>query len=92
MVIYNTNALIAAVVGVVAALAIGSLTGSHWFATVCGGIAVTVFDLNLRRKNDEESAPIIHPNAGAHIWFIPVWLLGIIGVGVGISMWLGFLK
>ncbi|MFM9961441.1 MAG: hypothetical protein ACKV2Q_09460 [Planctomycetaceae bacterium] len=92
MVIFNTNGLLCGVVALITALAISSLTHSLPFSALCAGVAVIAFDINMRRKNSEVSAPIVHPNAGGHIWFIPAWILGTAVVVVGIAMWFGFLR
>ncbi|MFH1303384.1 MAG: hypothetical protein ABIK07_20150 [Planctomycetota bacterium] len=37
-----------------------------------------LFDVALRFFNDEAENSSINPEAGGHIWFAPIWVVGIL--------------
>ena len=49
-------------------------------ATVSTFVAFTVRD-----------APLIAPDAGGHIWFVPIWTIGLVLTAIGGMFWLGWL-
>lgn len=60
-------------------------------AALAACLGIIVFDLVVRVRNEMEDARLIAPNAGGHIWFIPVWAWAMVGGAIGGLMWLGWL-
>jgi hypothetical protein len=89
--IFNGNTIIAAFFGLLGGFGVYSLTRNSTLAWLAGAASAIVFDIIMRLRNKEEDAPIIHPKAGAHIWFVPVWIIGLIVTVIGILSWLRWL-
>lgn len=91
MIIYNDNVIFAALVGAVCGGAAYSLSRNGGGAALAGCLGAILFDLFLRIRNQSEDARLIAPDAGGHIWFIPVWAWGTIFGAIGGMMWMGWL-
>lgn len=76
--IFNANALICGVAGIVGAIATFKWTESRELAVIGAAVAAMLLDVWMRFQNEETEAPIIDPEAGGHIWFVPIWGVGII--------------
>jgi hypothetical protein len=87
--IYNDTALFALIFGAAAGLAAYSAFGSGSIATLAGGLALVLFDLYHRFRNSGESLWLVHPDAGGHVWFMPIWIVGSILLAAGIAERLG---
>lgn len=91
MFVYNDNVIFAVTVGVVTGGSVYSFFRNGSAAALAGCLGMIVFDLFLRLRSQIDEVPLLAPDAGGHIWFIPVWILGLIGGGIGGMMWLGWL-
>lgn len=86
MLIKNDNTLLAFAF----ALAIGGAVYSYFrlsTPSMWSGLgALFVFDLVFRLHNRDEGRDLIHPDAGAHLWYVPVWIVAIILGGLGLYL------
>jgi hypothetical protein len=88
--IYNEKAVWAVILGVFGGFGMASFSRNAALSAMTGaGIAVAI-DLYGRMTNGEESQPLLHPDAGGHVWFIPIWIVGLIALGIGGVSWLGW--
>ena len=86
MVIINGYGFIAAVISVVGGMVAYSLMGRRDWCVIIGLSCGAAFDLYQRWQHDDEPHPYLHPHAGAHVTFIPFWLLVILlGIYAGLS-------
>ncbi len=76
--LFNTNALICGVAGIAGAFISIKWNDSRELAVIVATIAAMLFDTGMRLTNQETENPIIDPEAGGHIWFAPIWVVGII--------------
>lgn len=76
--IFNTNALICGAAGVAGFFISVKFSDSRELAVVVAALSAMLMDVILRFTNDEVENPGINPEAGGHIWFIPVWTAGIV--------------
>jgi len=88
---FNDNALFAASVGFFGGLGAYSFWRNSSAAGFAGGAVIVAFDLFMRLRNNDQDVPLLAPNAGGHIWFIPVWIISLVVTGIGGMMWLGWL-
>ncbi|HVX13479.1 MAG TPA: hypothetical protein VHC22_20005 [Pirellulales bacterium] len=91
MIIYNDNVIFAALIGAVCGGGVYSLFRNGGGAALAGCSGMMAFDLVMRIRNQTEDARLIAPDAGGHIWFIPVWTWALVGGLIGGSMWMGWL-
>ena len=91
LIIYNDNVIFAVAIGAATGFGMYSYSRNASVAELVGGLSVIVFDLFLRLRNQDQDAPLLAPDAGGHIWFCPVWIIGIVLTGIGGMMWLGWL-
>ncbi|HWB12487.1 MAG TPA: hypothetical protein VG826_24895 [Pirellulales bacterium] len=91
MIVYNDNVIFAVLVGVVCGGGVYSLFRNGSAAALGGCLAVILFDLVIRIRNETEDARLIAPDAGGHIWFVPAWAWALVGGVIGGTMWLGWL-
>ena len=54
------------------------------------GFGAFVFDLIvLRFMADKDNSPVsIHPEAGGHVYYIPIWIIGSLAMIGGVIAWL----
>ena len=76
--IFNTKALICAFAGFAGFLISIKFSDSRGLAMLVAIISAMLFDVALRFFNDETENPSINPESGGHIWFVPIWGVGII--------------
>jgi hypothetical protein len=91
VVIANFKAFFPLVAAACCAMGAHHNTGSGPFALLSAGVGAVVFDLVVLRfsADKQDCSPIwIHPQAGGHIYFIPIWILGAIAIVVGAGTWL----
>ena len=88
MLIYNYSAFFAIVTGLALGFGGYSLTRNVNIAIVTGIISVAGFDLISRLRNETEEVPILAPDAGGHIWFVPMWVYSIVGFIIWGVMWM----
>ena len=91
IILYNDNAIFDIAVGVAGGFGVYSYFRHTNAAVIGGALCLVAFDLIMRLRNQTEDAPLIAPDAGGHIWFAPMWLLGLISAGNGGAFWLGWL-
>ena len=89
--VYNDNAIFAVAVG-----AAGGFGAYSYFRNVNGGVlagalCLIAFDLFLRIRNQSEDARLIAPDAGGHVWYAPMWIIGLVLTIIGGMLWLGWL-
>lgn len=81
MVIYNVLAFIPIIGGFVLGAAAASLGLSQPIYMLTGFVAAAGIDVYMRVKSaDVAEGNLLHPNAGGHIWFIPIWVCSVIGL------------
>ena len=89
-IIYNEKALWALVLGVVCGLGVGSFTGALRPGLLTGGLVTLAIDLYGRITGGEASPALVHPDAGGHVWFIPIWIVaGLVTAAAG-AAWMGW--
>ncbi|QDT43674.1 hypothetical protein Pan241w_37760 [Gimesia alba] len=76
--IFNTNALICGFAGFAGFLIAVKFSDSRGLAMLVAIICAMLFDVALRFFNDETENRSINPESGGHIWFAPIWVVGII--------------
>lgn len=76
--VFNFKAIIAAGIGI----AVGSIVIFQFKSgplAICAAILVAMgVDVWMRFHSEDCERPLIDPNAGAHVWFAPVWFVGIV--------------
>jgi hypothetical protein len=91
VILYNLKAFVPLIVAAFGAVGAYDISGSAAFAVVTAGFGAVVVDLAVLRfmADKRESSPVwIRPDAGGHVWFIPVWILGAIAMVAGAGMWM----
>ena len=91
MIIYNDNVIFAALIGAACGGGVYSLFRNGKWAALAACLGIIIFDVVVRMRNETEDARLIAPNAGGHIWFVPVWAWAMVGGAIGGLMWLGWL-
>jgi hypothetical protein len=91
MIIYNALALVAALIGGVCAAAGYAATKNPYVSGLAFAIGAGAFDFWTRLRGDGDGSRFVHPNAGGHIWFAPVWIIAIVGAFIAGGMGLGML-
>tara|TARA_R110002111_G_scaffold2705_3_gene17904 strand:+ start:32279 stop:32554 length:276 start_codon:yes stop_codon:yes gene_type:complete len=76
--IFNTKALICAFAGFAGFLIAVKLNDSRELAMFVAIVSAMLFDVALRFFDDETENSSINPEAGGHIWFVPIWGVGIL--------------
>lgn len=76
--VFNGNALIAGGIGLVVGVLLASTINNGPIAYFCGILVAMVVDVWMRYYSEDCEHPLIDPSAGAHVWFVPVWGVGII--------------
>jgi hypothetical protein len=78
------------VIAFLPALLLGLLfkANSEKFASIGFCLSLFLLDFIYRWKNNEEEKEIrfIIPAKGAHIFFIPAWILALVGFGISVFM------
>jgi hypothetical protein len=86
MLIFNGKAMIAAGLGIAAGVALILANQNRMLAIICAILTAMIVDVWMRFHSEDCERPLIDPAAGAHVWFAPMWLVGIIlGVLIGLS-------
>src|SRR5262245_41427952 len=91
MIYYNTIAFGFLILSIIAGVGLTRATGETWLGWVCAGIVFSLIDLVYRLQNLRQPARrreplwLVHPCSGAHISFIPGWILGMAIAGVGVA-------
>ncbi|MCY2967106.1 MAG: hypothetical protein NT069_26295 [Planctomycetota bacterium] len=81
--IYNFRGILLAVLGGLVALGAHSLLKIDVVSNLAGMAAAAGGDLYLRITGDSEGNALISPNAGGHLWFVPIWVLSVVASGIG---------
>ncbi|QDV51787.1 hypothetical protein [Gimesia fumaroli] len=76
--IFNNNALFCGFAGFAGFFIAVKFSDSRGLAMLVAILCAMLFDVFLRFTNDETETPSINPEAGGHIWFAPIWVVGII--------------
>ena len=80
MLIFNYPGIGMAVLGVIISLFATNSFHSP-IGVSLGGLLAGATDFFMRKNNE---GAWFHPAAGGHIWFIPIWVLGVIAIIGGI--------
>ena len=64
--------------GILAGLGMASYSRDVTLSILTGGFVAAVVDIIGRIKSGEASPALIHPDAGGHVWFIPIWIVGVL--------------
>ena len=86
--IFNTNTLFLVCAGIFCGVGLYLPTGSKDLGINIGIAVATVLDFVFRLGNKEESPPLFHHKTGGHIWFAPVWTLGLVALLTNLIIWL----
>lgn len=78
MFLFNIKALIAVGIGIAVAAALGAATQIPVLTIVGGFLGAIVADVWMRFHSEDCDRALIHPDAGGHVWFVPVWAVMII--------------
>jgi hypothetical protein len=89
--VFNDNAIFAAAVGVACGFGMYSYSRNVSAGAFLGAVCLIGFDLFLRLRNQSEDAPLLAPNAGGHIWFAPISIIGLVLTAIDAMFWLGWL-
>lgn len=76
--IFNTNALICGFGGFAGFLIAVKWSDNRDLSMFIAIFSAMLVDAIMRFTNDEVENPGINPEAGGHVWFLPVWAVGII--------------
>lgn len=76
--VFNGKAVIAILLGVGLGVGLGMWPVTQAFAGFAAIVAAMLIDVWMRLHSEDHDRPMIHPNAGGHIWFAPLWVVGII--------------
>ncbi|WP_417389596.1 hypothetical protein [Gimesia sp.] len=76
--LFNLKALICGFAGLAGFFIAVRFSDSRELAIIVATLSAMLFDLFLRFTNDEVENPGINPEAGGHIWFAPIWAVGIL--------------
>ena len=76
--IFNNQALICGFAGFAGFLIAAKFSDSRGLAILVAILSAMFFDGALRFFNDETENRSINPESGGHIWFAPIWVVGII--------------
>jgi len=80
MIVFNIYAVLSLGLGIALAIAIGSSSGPL-VGILAGAAVATAIDLLQRLANRNDlRAPLVNEEAGGHVFYIPVWLLSVIGL------------
>jgi hypothetical protein len=89
-IIYNDKALWSGLVGVACGLGMASYSRNAMLSILTGGAVATLMDFTGRIKDGEASPALLHPDSGGHLWFIPIWIIGLAAGTFGAASWLGW--
>ena len=81
MIIYNEKTIFTLIFGIAFGLAMASFSRNASLSLLVGALVVLAFDLGGRLRDGENTPAVLHPDAGAHVWFIPLWIIGLIVAG-----------
>lgn len=77
--IFNLKAVICVACGLgVAFFGAMSFSESRLLALFVAILTAMGVDVWMRFRSEDCDRPLIHPDAGGHVWFAPVWIVGII--------------
>jgi hypothetical protein len=92
MLIYNVNAFVSVIAGVVAGAAAASFGMSQGVSTIFGLGVAAAADFYMRYKSHDVEGALWHPDAGGHVWFVPMWIVSLVGCGISIATFTGMIK
>ena len=71
--------------GAVAIMAgVTTVTKNAGLGFLLSGLFMVGLDFFVRSKEREKRHPLIHPKAGGTVFFIPIWILGILPTLIGL--------
>ncbi len=76
--VFNGNAVIAAGIGIAAGFGVFATTENQMLAGSSSILIAMAVDVWMRFHSEDCERPLIDPSAGAHLWFAPVWLVGMV--------------
>jgi hypothetical protein len=84
MIIFNVPGILMAAIGFGTAAGIGHLAGTsaEGLLMIIAGPLCAAMDLVYRTKHGE--GRWFHPNCGGALFFIPMWILGVVWLALGI--------
>lgn len=78
MFVFNLKSLIAGALGIVGGVITVAYLDNRELGVCVAILTAMAVDVAMRFKSEDCDRPLIHPDAGAHVWFAPVWFVGII--------------
>ena len=76
--VYNFRGILLGILGLVASLGLHLLFQIDFLSVAFGLVVAGGADLYLRYTGRRSRSRALSPNAGGHIWFIPIWVLSIV--------------
>lgn len=76
--LFNLRAAIAGGIGFIVAATVFAKFDNRPVGVVCGIVTAMAIDVWMRYTSEDSERPLIDPDAGGHVWFAPVWFVGII--------------
>ncbi len=76
--VYNVKGLVVVLLGVGLGIGLSLSPTTKPFAVFAAIIAAMLIDVWMRLRSEDHDRPMIHPDAGGHIWFAPLWVVGIV--------------
>lgn len=73
IIVYNLRGVMLTVFGIGCFGGVKALTGSAPVSLATGLVAAAAGDLILRFTGEPSGSRAIGPDAGGHIWFVPIW-------------------
>jgi predicted membrane protein len=91
MVFFNANTVFGLAAAMCGALSAYALFRNGTAAVFGGALGAMVVDIIMRLRDDNNEVPLLAPDAGGHIWFIPLWLWAAVSTIIGFVAWLGWI-
>ncbi len=91
MIFYNDNSVFGVAAAVCGALSAYALFKNGTAALFGAALGALVLDLGMRLRDGSNETPLLAPDAGGHIWFIPMWIWATCATIVGVLLWLDWI-
>jgi len=78
MFFFNTKAAVTVIAGIAVGFTVIFWTEYRMLSLFAAIVTAMGVDVWIRIKSEDCDRPLIHPDAGGHIWFAPIWLVGIV--------------
>ncbi|MEX0702222.1 MAG: hypothetical protein WD069_09010 [Planctomycetales bacterium] len=91
MIFYNGNTVFGVAAAVCGGFSAYSLFQNGTAALFGAALGALALDLTMRLRDRSNDVPLLAPDAGGHIGFVPVWIWATFGTLVGLAEWLDWL-